>query len=88
MLFAWFSISILIRFNPNYSTCFHNILQNKSCKNVVKTYATSLIRTIKQEKPSIHGYMCCGLYQCEYTHINYEKHNKHGMRNMLLYVGA
>ncbi len=34
MFYAYF---IFIRFNPNDSTCFHNILKRDSCKNILKT---------------------------------------------------
>jgi hypothetical protein len=34
---------IFIRSNPNYSTCFYNILKRNSCKNILKTRNISQI---------------------------------------------
>jgi hypothetical protein len=34
-LYVCFKYLMLIRFNPNYSTFFHNILQRASCQNIL-----------------------------------------------------
>lgn len=32
-----FEYYIVIRFNPNYFMCFHNILERAPCKNILRT---------------------------------------------------
>lgn len=52
-----FKYYVLIRFNPNYSTHFHNILKRTLCKNILKTCKIKKKLTIKHEKPNVN-YTC------------------------------
>jgi hypothetical protein len=51
-----FKYSII--FNPNYFTCFHNILENLSCKDSLEICNLDIhIKTLKHETLNI-GYTC------------------------------
>lgn len=48
-----FKYYVFIRFNPNYSTHFHNIVKRTLCKSILKTCKIKKKLTIKHEKPNV-----------------------------------
>jgi hypothetical protein len=63
-----FEYYIFIILNWYYFTCFHNILERASCKDIIKTYSIRNIWTLKHGKPNTHN-TCFGSCQCGYTHF-------------------